>query len=157
MAESIKLTQHGFDEKEERLNYLIKVRRPQCVEAIKVAREFGDLSENAEYDAAKDEQGRVEDEIRFLENLLANVEIIADEASDAIVVGSKFVLYDVDFEEEHHYSLVSTVEADFTAGKISNGSPLGKALLGKKAGEIVNVVGPNGNNGGTFRIVRIGD
>ena len=156
MSEVIYLTKEGYEEKERELDYLIKVRRPQTVEAVKVAREFGDLSENAEYDAAKDEQGRVEDRIKELEDLLSNVKIIEDEAisSDVVAVGSKVTVFDEDMEEEVEFSLVSTVEADFYAGKISNESLLGAALLGRRAGDTVEVKAPGGVS--RYRIVKIG-
>ena len=156
MSEVIYLTKQGYQEKEQELDYLIKVRRPQTVEAVKVAREFGDLSENAEYDAAKDEQGRVEDRIRELENLLSNVKILEDDATptDAVAVGTKVTVFDEDMEEEEEFSIVSTVEADFFAGKISNESQLGAALLGHKVGDVVEVKAPMGVS--RFRIVKIG-
>lgn len=156
MSEIIYLTKQGYEEKEQELDYLIKVRRPQTVEAVKVAREFGDLSENAEYDAAKDEQGRVEDRIRELEDLLSNVKIIEDDniSSDKIAVGTKVIVFDEDMEEEAEFSIVSTVEADYFAGKISNESLLGAALLGHKVGDTVEVKAPMGVS--RYRIVKIG-
>ena len=156
MSEIIYLTKQGYEEKEQELDYLIKVRRPETVEAVKVAREFGDLSENAEYDAAKDEQGRVEDRIRELEDLLSNVKIIEDDniSSDKIAVGTKVIVFDEDMEEEAEFSIVSTVEADYFAGKISNESLLGAALLGHKVGDTVEVKAPMGVS--RYRIVKIG-
>lgn len=156
MSEIIFLTQEGYDEKERELDYLIKVRRPQTIEAVRVAREFGDLSENAEYDAAKDEQGRVEDRIRELEELLAHARILESDSAqtDIIMVGSNVVLFDEELEMEMEFSIVSTVEADFASGKISNQSLLGQALLGKKAGDEVEVKAPAGVS--KFRIVRVG-
>lgn len=156
MSEIIYLTQEGYEEKEKELDFLIKVRRPQVIEAVKVARDFGDLSENAEYDAAKDEQGRVEDRIAELENLLAHARILedGDTSADVISVGSNVVLFDEEMEEECEFSIVSTVEADFFAGKISNQSLLGQALMGKKAGDVVEVKAPAGTS--NYRIVRIG-
>ena len=156
MSEIIYLTKQGYEEKEQELDYLIKVRRPETVEAVKVAREFGDLSENAEYDAAKDEQGRVEDRIRELEDLLSNVKIIEDDniSSDKIAVGTKVTVFDEDMEEEAEFSIVSTVEADYFAGKISNESLLGAALLGHKVGDTVEVKAPMGVS--RYRIVKIG-
>ena len=156
MAEIIYLTQEGYQEKKEELDYLLHVRRPQTEQAISKAREFGDLSENAEYDAAKEEQGRVEARIRELEELLSNVRILErDESmSDTVQVGSTLVLYDVDMEEEMRISIVSTVEADIASNKISNQSPLGQGLIGKKVGEEVEIKAPAGIL--RFRIVSIG-
>lgn len=156
MSEIIYLTKAGYEEKEKELEFLIKVRRPQAIEAVKTAREFGDLSENAEYDAAKDEQGRVEDRIKELENLMANARILedGDTPSDTVSVGSTVVLFDEDMEEECEFSIVSTVEADYFSGKISNQSLLGQALMGKKTGDVVEVKAPAGTS--TYRIVRIG-
>lgn len=156
MAEIIYLTKEGYEAKQKELQYLIHVKRPQAVEAVKTAREFGDLSENAEYDAAKDEQGRVEDRIHELEALLANARILEGEEgeSDVVVVGSSLVLFDEDMEEELAVSIVSTVEADFASGKISNQSLLGQSLLGHKVGDDVEVKAPAGTS--KFRIIRIG-
>lgn len=156
MSEVIYLTKQGFEEKEKELDYLIKVRRPETVEAVRRAREFGDLSENAEYDAAKDEQGRVEDRIRELENLMTHVQILADDEidGDRIQVGSSFVLYDEDMEEEDEFSIVSTVEADYFSGKISNKSLLGEALLGAKAGDEIEVHAPAGVS--RYRVLKVG-
>lgn len=154
MAEIVYLTKEGYEEKQKELNFLVEVKRPQTVEAVKIAREFGDLSENAEYDAAKDEQGRVEDRIKELQELLHNARILESADSDVVVVGSTVVLYDEDMESEMEVSIVSTVEADFMSGKISNQSLLGQSLIGKKAGDEVEVKAPAGTS--TFRIVRVG-
>lgn len=154
MAEIVYLTKEGYEEKQKELNYLVEVKRPQTVEAVKTAREFGDLSENAEYDAAKDEQGRVEDRIKELQELLHNARILESADSDVVMVGSTVVLYDEDMESEMEVSIVSTVEADFMSGKISNQSLLGQSLIGKKAGDEVEVKAPAGTS--TFRIVRVG-
>ena len=155
MAEIIYLTKEGYQEKQEELNYLIQVKRPQTIEAVKTAKEFGDLSENAEYDAAKDEQGRVEDRIRELEALLSNARILENAVgAEAVMVGSTVVLFDEEMEEEMELSIVNTVEADFTNGKISNQSLLGQELMGKKVGDEIEVKAPAGTS--KFRIVRIG-
>ena len=155
MAEIIYLTKEGYQEKQEELNYLIQVKRPQTIEAVKTAKEFGDLSENAEYDAAKDEQGRVEDRIRELEALLSNARILENAVgAEAVMVGSTVVLFDEELEEEMELSIVNTVEADFTNGKISNQSLLGQELMGKKVGDEIEVKAPAGTS--KFRIVRIG-
>ena len=155
MAEIIYLTKEGYQEKQEELTYLIQVKRPQTIEAVKIAKEFGDLSENAEYDAAKDEQGRVEDRIRELEALLSNARILENAVgAESVMVGSTVVLFDEEIEEEMELSIVNTVEADFTNGKISNQSLLGQELMGKKVGDEIEVKAPAGTS--KFRIVRIG-
>lgn len=139
------LTKEGLQELKEKLDYMVTVRRMECAENIKKAREFGDLSENAEYDAAKQEQGFVEAEIKELTEKLQHVVIIEDGASTHDVsIGNTVVVRDVEFNEEVEYRIVGTTEADIMAGKISNESPLGRAILGKKAGDIVQVSAPNG-------------
>ena len=139
------LTKEGLQELKEKLDYMVTVRRMECAENIKKAREFGDLSENAEYDAAKQEQGFLEAEIKELTEKLQHVVVIEDGASTHDVsIGNTVVLRDVEFDEDVEYRIVGTTEADMVAGKISNESPLGKALMGKKAGDTVHVPTPNG-------------
>ena len=139
------LTKEGLQELKEKLDYMVTVRRMECAENIKKAREFGDLSENAEYDAAKQEQGFLEAEIKELTEKLQHVVVIEDGASTHDVsIGNTVVLRDVEFDEDVEYRIVGTTEADIMAGKISNESPLGKALMGKKAGDTVHVQTPNG-------------
>ena len=156
MAEIIYLTKEGYEEKVQERDYLLNVKRPQIVKAIEEARGHGDLSENAEYDAAKDEQGRIEDRIKELTELLDRARIldISDSESDAIMIGSKVTLLDLDMDEEMDFSIVNTVEADFMSGKISNQSPLGESLIGKKAGEEVEITAPAGTS--RFRIIKVG-
>jgi transcription elongation factor GreA len=153
MADTIYLTQEGFDAKKKELNELYE-RRPQAIEAVKIAREFGDLSENAEYDAAKDEQGRIEDRIHELEELINHARILEDVTSDVIMVGSKVLLLDEEMEEEMEVSIVNTVEADYSSGKISTQSLLGQSLVGKKAGDEIEIKAPAGI--AKFRILRVG-
>lgn len=145
MAE-IYLTQEGYKEKEERLEYLKTEKRQEVIEKLKTAREFGDLSENAEYDAARDEQGKVEAEIEMLEETLRVAKIVDPSAikSDKVVVGSKVKLLDIEFDEEEEYSIVGSLEANPSAGMISNESPIGKAIMGKKKGDVVDVETPAG-------------
>ena len=139
------LTKEGLQELKEKLDYMVTVRRMECAENIKKAREFGDLSENAEYDAAKQEQGFVEAEIKELTEKLQHVVIIEDGANTTEVsMGNTVIIRDVEFEEDLEYRIVGTTEADIMAGKISNESPLGKALIGKRAGDMVKVPAPNG-------------
>ena len=146
MAEEVILTKEGKEELEKRLEYLKFEKRKEITERIKVAREFGDLSENAEYDAAKNEQAMIEGEILEIENKLKYAVIIKDEGKNGIVsLGSKvdFVMAD-DPDEVDTYEIVGTTEADVEAGRISNESPIGNALLGRKKGDRVSVSTPSG-------------
>ena len=139
------LTKEGLQELKEKLDYMVTVRRMECAENIKKAREFGDLSENAEYDAAKQEQGFVEAEIKELQEKLLHVVIIEDGASTHDVsMGNTVLVRDVEFDDDMEYRIVGTTEADIASGKISNESPLGKALMGKKVGDVAKVAAPNG-------------
>ena len=126
------ITKEGWKSINDELDYLIKVERPRIVQAIAVAREQGDLSENAEYSAAKEQQGIIEDRIAKLQHLLDNSEILVDSdvANDKISIGCKVKVFDVDMNEEIVYSLVNTAEADLDKGKISIRSKLGEAMLG---------------------------
>jgi len=146
MAEKQKITRDGWNKINEELDHLIKVRRPAIVHDIAVAREQGDLSENAEYAAAKETQGIIEDRIAELQALLDNCEIMSDDelSNETIALGSKVTLFDEDLEEEITYYLVNTAEADLDAKKISINSKLGEALFGKKVGEKVEVQAPAG-------------
>jgi len=140
------LTYTGLKELEEELRVLKTIRRKEVAEKIKEARGQGDLSENAEYDAAKEEQARMEARIVIVEKMLRNVEVIDEEDldKDTVNLGSKVKLYDEEFAEEVTYLLVGSAEADPMEGRISNESPLGEALLGRKAGEVVTVEAPAG-------------
>ncbi len=135
------MTFAGLKALEDELFDLKVNRRNEVAQKIKEAREQGDLSENAEYDAAKDEQRDIEARIEELEKLLKNVEVIdEDEVElDKISVGCKVRLYDAEFNEEVEYSIVGSTEADSLNGKISNESPVGAALMGRKIGETVEV------------------
>ena len=135
------LTPEGKKQLEERLNQLKTVVRQEVSKKIGIAREFGDLSENAEYDSAKEEQAMVETEIAEIENKLRNCEIIdKDKLNNKVVnVGSFVKLYDITFDEEIEYQIIGSTESDPFKGLISNESPVGKALLGKKKGDIVTV------------------
>lgn len=140
------LTYSGLKELEEELQDLKLVRRKDVAEKIKEARAQGDLSENAEYDAAKEEQAEIESRIVEIEKLLKNVEVIdEDEVSlESINVGCKVRIYDMEFDEEVDYAIVGSTEADPLEYKISNESPVGSALIGAKVGEEVEVETPNG-------------
>ena len=145
MAEKVILTEEGYRELEKKLDELKFVKRPEITERIKIARDFGDLSENAEYDAAKNEQARIEGEINEIEATLKFAEIVkSGAANDVVSVGKKVEILDLDFNETFVYEIVGTTEADITKNKISNDSPLGNALIGKKVGEIATVKAPAG-------------
>ena len=140
------LTYEGLRKIEEELEYLKVVKRKEIAERIKEARGQGDLSENAEYDAAREEQAKMETEILGLEKMLRNAEVIDDNevSSDVITVGSTVKLFDEDFEEEVEYTIVGSAEADPVEGRISNESPVGKGLLGHKSGDTVVINAPQG-------------
>ena len=135
------LTYEGLKAYEDELHDLKVVKRAEVAERIKEAREQGDLSENAEYDAAKDEQRDIEARIEELEKILKNAEVVVDEDVDLdkVSVGAKVKLLDVEANEEIQYSIVGSSEANSLKGKISNESPVGKALIGAKVGEEVVV------------------
>lgn len=143
--EKIILTAEGKKELEQRLNVLKNELIPQVVQRIKVAREQGDLSENAEYTSAREEQGKLEGEKHDIETKLKYGEVIsATSKKDVIEVGTKLKYLDIDENEEYIFTIVGTAEADLTKGKISNESPLGQALMGKKAGDVCVVKTPKG-------------
>ena len=148
MAENMKqmYTKQGYQDLVDELKYLKLTRREEIKEQIAVARGFGDLSENAEYDEARNEQAKVEARIQELEALIENAEIIDESAMDvrSISLGSVVKLYDEDFEEEITYSIVGSNQADPLEQKISDQSPIGRALMGKKAGDKVTVTAPAG-------------
>ena len=148
MAENIKqmYTKQGYQDLVDELKYLKLTRREEIKEQIAVARGFGDLSENAEYDEARNEQAKVEARIQELEALIENAEIIDETNMDvrSISLGSVVKLYDEDFEEEITYSIVGSNQADPLEKKISDQSPIGRALMGKKAGDTVTVTAPAG-------------
>ena len=154
MAEEVILTKEGKEELEKRLEYLKVVKRAEITERIKTAREFGDLSENAEYDAAKNEQAMIEGEILEIENKLKYADIIEVVKKDTVSLGSKVVFVDVNTGEEYSYEIVGTTEADVELGRISNESPIGNALLGRKVGDVINVKVPSGII--TIKVVEIG-
>ena len=139
------LTQQGLDDLKKELDDLINVRRPENIQAIKEARALGDLSENAEYDAARNEQAEIEGRIKQLEKMLENVSIITDVGTDTVSIGNTVSIKYVDDEEEDEYKIVGSQEADPFESKISNESPIAKALLGHKVGDVVSVSSPNGS------------
>lgn len=143
----IYLTKKGLEELKLELDDLINVKRPANIIAIKEARALGDLSENADYDAAKDEQAQIEGRIQKIEKMIENAEIIEEYSKDEVGIGSTVQIKYVDDEEDEtdEYMIVGSQEADPFMSKISNESPIAKALLNKKVGDIVTVESPNGS------------
>ncbi len=134
------LTAEGKKQLEEKLNYYKSTRRLEASEKIAVAREFGDLSENSEYDSAKEEQAKIEAEIREMEDILLNCQIIDSAKTEGEVsIGSTVIVYDEEFDEKLELKILGSTESNPSKGIISNNSPLGAALLGKKVGERVTV------------------
>ena len=138
------LTSEGFLEIEEELNELKTVKRPEIIKAIKEARALGDLSENADYHAAREEQAIIEGRIQELEYLVDHATIISEEASDKARIGSSVIIKYVGEDDSEEYKIVGSTEADPFENKISNESPIAKAIIGHKKGEIVTVESPNG-------------
>ncbi len=141
------LTPEGYEKFKKQLEYLKKVRRRELSKAIGKAREQGDISENAEYDAAKEAQGLNEKHIFELEQKLADVQILDDREipKDQALIGATVTMKDLDTKEDVKYTLVAELEADFAQKKISTTSPVGRALLGRKVGETVKINVPAGN------------
>lgn len=154
-AKKVVMTYDGLKKMEQELENLKTVRRKEVAEKIKEARGQGDLSENAEYDAAKEEQGEIESRIVQLENLLRNAEVIDEDVlkMDVVNLGSKVTVLDVEFDEEMEYTIIGSTEADPMNGRISNESPLGMALLGQKVGATVMADTPDGEV--AFKILNI--
>lgn len=139
------LTQEGLEELKAELDDLINVKRPENIQAIKEARALGDLSENADYDAARNEQAQLEGRIKKLEQMLENYEIIEEPSKDKVGLGCTVAIKYIDDQEEDEYKIVGSQEADPFASKISNESPIALALMNKKVGDIVTVESPNGS------------
>ena len=140
----IYVTREGLEELNKELDYLINVKRPENITSIKEARALGDLSENADYDAARNEQAELEGRIKKLEKMLENVEIIEKIDTDKVSIGSTVSIKYVDDDDTDEYKIVGSQEADPFMSKISNESPIAKAILNKKVGDIVEVESPNG-------------
>ena len=147
MAKEYKLSAERLEELKQELTYLKTVKEKEVADLIKEARSFGDLSENSEYDEAKNEQGKLYSRIAEVENILANYVVIEENAEDTDVVGmcSKITVKDAATGEEETYQVVGSQEADPMNGRISEESPFGKALLGKAVGDIAVVEAPAGN------------
>lgn len=144
MNEQKTLTTEGYKKMEERLKYLKTIKRKEIAENIRTARSFGDLSENSEYDEAKNEQGMIEQEILELEETLKRT-VVVDESElslDTVSVGLKVKILDVEYDEELEYRIVGSSESDPEKGMISDESPVGRELIGKKVGETVSISTP---------------
>ena len=152
-AEKIMVTAEGYLDLENELNELKNVRRPQIIQAIKEARALGDLSENADYDAARDEQAQVEGRIKELEYKIEHCEIIENKKKNTVSLGSKVVIA-YDDGETDEYMIVGSLEADPFNNRISNESPIGVAVMGKKQGEVVSVESPNGSYEVTIKEIK---
>ena len=146
MAKELIMTEERFKELQARLDYLKNQGRKEVAEQIKIARDFGDLSENAEYDAAKNKQAEIEDEIINIDYQITHAKVLSRDNLDTskVSIGCKVKILDVEFDDVDEYMLVGTAEAMSSEDKISNESPLGKALIGHGIGEIVNVSTPQG-------------
>ena len=151
----IYLTKEGYDEIKEELEYLINVKRPENIIAIKEARALGDSSQNADYNAERNEQAELESKIKKLQAIIDNVTIIEETSKDKIGVGNTVKIAYVDDEDDtDEYKIVGSQEADPFESKISNESPIAKALLGHKVGDIVTVSSPNGSY--EIKVIEIG-
>jgi len=149
------LTPEGLKKVELELEDAKIIKRREVAERIKQALDFGDISENSEYDQAKNEQAKLEERIAKLESILRNAKLIDEDdiTTDMVSVGSKVLVLDVEYEEEMEYTIVGSAEANPYEGKISNESPVGKALLGSKPGAVVDVLVPDGVL--KYKVIRI--
>lgn len=146
MAEQIVMTQKNYDDLKKELEYLVKIKRPEIIERIAEARSHGDLSENAEYDAAREEQRSNEGKIAEIEYKIKNADIRAEVTDNSYVhLNSVVTVFDDDLGEEQTYTVTSVTEVDVMNGKISVESPVGSALLRKKVGDVVSVRCPDGS------------
>ena len=146
MADQVMLTEEGYEKLENELDYLENEKRREVAKRIKVAREFGDISENSEYDDAKNEQAFVEGRIQEIKNMLNNAEVVKDEdvTDKEVNLGTTVMLHDLDSDEKISYTLVGSAESDPLNHKISNESPIGKAIFGHAIGDEVTVETPAG-------------
>ena len=145
-ARQFMLTEEGLKQREEELEYLKSVKRKDVADKIKVALSFGDLSENSEYDEAKNEQAQVESRILELETMLKNAVVIdeSDLSTDVVKIGGKVKLVDLDSGEEEEYQIVGSTEANPFKGSISDECPIGRAVVGRKLGETIEIEAPGG-------------
>ena len=146
MSEEVLLTEKGFEKLEEELDHLVNVKRREVAKRIKVAREFGDISENSEYDDAKNEQAFIEGRIKEIENMLRNARVVKDdEINDKTVnIGTTVRLKEKETGKEYTYTIVGSAESDPLNNKISNESPIGKSIIGHTIGDLVKVEIPSG-------------
>ncbi|MFA9381045.1 MAG: transcription elongation factor GreA [Acetanaerobacterium sp.] len=156
MAKPILLTDEGLKKLENEIEELKTIKRKEISEKIKVALSFGDLSENSEYDEAKNEQAIIESRIATIEAMLKNVKLLDEEdiSTETVNVGSKVAVKDMEFGDELTYTIVGSTEADPEKGRISDESPIGQGLMGHKAGEVVEVEVPSGLI--KFKVLSIG-
>lgn len=143
-TKEIYVTTTGMEQMKEELENLIQERRPEVIKALKEARALGDLSENAEYDAARNEQAQVEARIKELESMIEHAVVIENVNTEEVSIGTKVTIEYVDDDDTEEYSIVGVKEADPFNNKISNESPIARAILGRKIGDIVSVDSPNG-------------
>lgn len=143
-TKEIFMTESGLEEIKKELDYLKLEKRPEVITALQEARALGDLSENAEYDAARNEQAQVEAKIKELEVLIENAKIIEKVRTDIVQIGTKVKIEYVEDKDIDEYTIVGSKEADPFSNKISNESPIAKAIIGKKIGDVVSVDSPNG-------------
>ena len=155
MAKQIVVTESSYQKLKEELDYLKNVKRKEAAENVGIARSFGDLSENSEYDEAKNEQAKIEAQISELEETINHAKVISDHEiqTDMVSVGVSVTVYDMDFDEEVEYQIVSSREVDPLENKISDQSPIGRALIGTKVDDVVSVDVPDGV--AKFKIVKI--
>jgi transcription elongation factor GreA len=146
-VKEIILTKEGYEKLKEEIEHLSTEKRREVADRIRIAREFGDIAENAEYDDAKNEQAMLEHRLAQLEERLAHARVIEkrDVTSDAVSVGSRVRLRDMDANKTFEYRIVGSAEANPEEQKLSNESPVGKAIMGRKKGEVVEVAAPRGS------------
>ena len=155
MAKQIVVTESSFQKLKDELDYLKNVKRKEAAENVGIARSYGDLSENSEYDEAKNEQAKIEAQISELEETISHAKVISDNEiqTDSVSVGVSVTIYDIDYDEEIEYFIVSSREVDPLNNKISDQSPIGKALMGTKVGDTISVEVPDGV--ANFKIINI--
>lgn len=155
MAKQIVVTESSYQKLKEELDFLKNVKRKEAAENVGIARSFGDLSENSEYDEAKNEQAKIEAQISELEETINHAKVISDHEiqTDMVNVGISVTVYDMDYDEEVEYQIVSSREVDPLENKISDQSPIGKALIGTKVGDIISVEVPDGV--AKFKVMKI--
>lgn len=146
MEREVILTEEGYQKLKEEIEYLSGTKRREVAERIKTAREFGDISENSEYDDAKNEQAQVEQRIQMLDQRLRNANIVDTEhvSTEAVAIGTKVTLKDIDTKKNVVYAIVGSAEADPRNHRVSHESPVGKAVLGRKKGEKITIPAPRG-------------